>query len=230
MKFFLTFLFTAIYTFGIAQNEFLKCKLFFENGNKVEGYARLPTNISMDDKIKYKKNARDKDIVKIDGERLKEIIYFNRKNKPMFFVNTKFYRSTINSRSKVETKLFRKYWMIRDLTNDKLFAYVLAEAFRITKDGGLSIYSMSQLGLGDYSVIYLIKKPEEEYPSMINFRANGYVSKGDKFFRRMAKAYFKNDKPIYKRIQKGEFSRDNFDELISAYCNCDYKDTFYIHY
>ena len=215
---------------GSAQNKFYKCKLFFNNGNKVEGFAKLPINISMDDKIKYKKNLSDDKVIKLDGDRLEEIIYFTNDGKAMFFKNTKFYKSRLNSKSKVETKLFRKYWMVRSLTNDKLVVYTLSEGYKINKDGSFSSYSINRLGLGDYAIVYLVKRPEEEYPSMLSFKANGYVSNGDKFFKRTAMAYFKNDKPFYKRIKKGEYGLDTFDKLIRDYCDCNYQSNFNIHY
>ena len=230
MKIFIFSFLISIGLNGFAQNKFHKCKLFFNNGNQVEGFAKFPTNISMDDKIKYKKTLRTDDVTKIDGSRLKEIIYTTKEGRTYFFLNTKFYKSRLDDKSNVKTKLYRPYWMVHSYMHDKLSVFILSEGYKINKGGGLTSYSINQLGLGDYALIYLVKKPKEEYPSMLSFRANGYVNNGNKFFKRVAMAYFKEDKSILKRIRKNEFGLETYDALIRAYCNCDYKDKFYIHY
>jgi hypothetical protein len=86
------------------------------------------------------------------------------------------------------------------------------------------------MALGDYQVVILVKKPDEDYPTMISFHTTGYVKNGDKFFKRIALAYFKDHKKILKRIKKNEFGLETYDALIRAYCQCNYEDPYYIRY
>lgn len=230
MRFFILLLFVSLSVNGYSKDSFIKCKLFFTNSNVVEGYATLPTNISMDNKIKYKKTKRSDNVIKLENEKLEEIIYYLRDDRPIFFLNSKFYRSTLNDKSKVETKLFRNYWILRSYASEKILMYSLTQDYKINKDGGVTPYSNHSVGLGNYSTIILAQKHDENYPSMISFHTSDYVNGGDKFFKRIALAYFEDNKKLVKRIKKNEFGLETYDELIRAYCQCNYRDNFYIHY
>jgi hypothetical protein len=213
-----------------AKKEFYKCKLIFTNSNIVEGFATMPTNKSMDNKIRYKKNKTDDDVIKLDGERLNSIIFFLNENKQAVLINTKFYKTLLTDKSEVESKLFRNYWMAKIMTSEKLFVYWLSEDYKLNKDGNLSCVSGSNMALGDYETVVLVKRPDEQYPTMISFHSTGYVTNGDKFFKRIALAYFKDNKKLLKKIKKNEFGLENYDALVRDYCDCNYQDSFYIHY
>jgi hypothetical protein len=230
MRFVVLLLFISFSIKGYSKDSFIKCKLFFTNSNVVEGFATLPTNISMDNKIKYKKTKKSDNVIKLENEKLEEIIYYIKNDRPVFFLNSRFYKSTLNDKSKIEKKLFRNYWMVRSLISEKLIMYTLSQDYKVNKEGGLTSYSSNSVGFGSYSTIILAQKPKEKYPTMISFHSLGFVNNGDKFFKRIALAYFKDNKKLIKRIKNNEFSLETYDELIRAYCNCNYKDNFYIHY
>lgn len=213
-----------------AKNHFYKCKLFFTNSNIVEGFASMPTNKSLDNKIRYKKNKSEDDVIKLDGERIKRIIYYLNDDKQAVLINSKFYKTLLTDKSDIDTKLFRSYWMARVMTSEKLNVYWLSEDYKINKDGYLSCVSESNMALGDYQTVILVKRPNENYPTMISFHSSGYVTNGDIFFKRIALAYFKDNKKLLKKIKKNEYGLETYDALIRDYCNCNYKDSFFIHY
>ncbi len=230
MKIYYILLFQLISLSLIAKNDFYKCRIFFATTNIVEGYATLPTNKSVENKIRYKKNYDKKDVTKINADKIERIIYYFDHKTPTIFYNTRFNKTMLDDKAQVQTKVFRPYWILQAYTSERLFVYYLSEDYRMNKQRRLVCYSDSNKVLGDYETIILVKKPQEELPTMFSFHSTGYVTNGDKFFKRIALAYFKKNKKILERIKNNEFSLENYDALIRAYCDCDFKDSFYIRY
>ncbi len=229
MKHYLFLMIFSISASISAKENFLKCKIFFANTNVVEGFATLPTNKSMENKIRYKAKLKSSNVVKIDGSKLDRIIYYI-DDSPRVFYNTKFYKTMLDDKNKIRKKIFRPYWVLSAFMDDDLFVYWLSEDYRVSNKGKLVCYSDSNMALGDYETVILVKRPDEDIPTMFSFHSTGYITNGDKFFKRIAQAYFEKDKKILRRIKKNEFSLERYDELIRAYCKCNYQDPFYIRY
>jgi hypothetical protein len=192
--FILLALFSSLTCYG---QKLYKGNLLLENGSKVEGMIKIPTEY--DKKVTIKKEGESKK-EKIASDQIKKItLDFN--GEQIYFV-----------RESVENTFGKKvgpFWY-----------QMLIEGYASLYVGGGHVYSNHKTGANVSDVSYYAKRPNEEIMSVIGVYFKGAFTVGkNTSFRISAAKYFEDSPEILAKINNKEYGLDDVAKLIEDYNN-----------
>ena len=212
-------LFALLLVFYISHaqgSDYFKAKIVLTNGQRIEGFAQLPSNKFFDNSIRFKRE-KDGSSRKIKDKEIDKALYVTESGNE-YLLERRNIRNILRSFGKVrENTTKKKFWILLSSHHSQINYYYYAMSYIINKNEVMIAKTVDRSGTWA-DVILLLKRPGETAPTMITSISYGAKIIGkEKKFRKYASIYFSEHPDLVKRIQDKEFEHDKMEALIEAY-------------
>lgn len=179
------------------------------NGNSKKGYAKLPD--ASKKKVKFKNDLKG-DVLEINSD---DILYLKLKaanGKTYVLERNNLRMIGAKKDGGVREKVFKKKaWTLMDDYNSIMNFYIIGQKFKIKKDGSFIASGTAPKGMP--SISYGFRRPNESNITIISDNVNGAQG----YFRKIAAAYFKDNKALVERIMNKEFKKHQVYSIYQEY-------------
>ncbi|MFD2551351.1 hypothetical protein ACFSQP_05925 [Bizionia sediminis] len=192
-------------------SQYYPAKILMTTGDIKEGFAKLPSNKMLDNKIEFK-TTKNGTRIDLDEDGIYQILYTADTGTQFLFERSQAVHLFKSFGKEVEVEKANKHWMLLIHQNPALNEYSLAQRYKIDKKGRM----VSIVGNGSFwtTIYFLFRKPDAE---------NAYIVSGKGFTHgqvRKAMAIFFKDTPAFvARIEKKEFKNWDVHKVADAYYN-----------
>lgn len=179
------------------------------NGNIKEGFAKLPSNKLLDNKIEFKTSQKGK-VEKINEDDISKILITSKKGDEFLFENHTVVHLYRFLGKEVKQKKNKKHWVLLYHMNSKINCYSLAQRYKIDKKGIMRSITGAQ-SIWEF-VYFLLKRPEEDKAYIVS--GIGFTNAQQ---RKAMEIYFKDIPEFVERIKNKEFKKSNVSDVADEY-------------
>lgn len=201
----ISFLFSSFFM----QSQYYSAKLLMVDGDIKEGFAKLPSNKMLDNKVEFKTTEKGT-LIDLDEDSIYQILYTADTGTQFLFERAQAVHLYKSFGKEIETEKSNKHWMLLIHKNPALREFSLAQRYKIDKKGRM----VSIVGNGSFwtTIYFLFRKPEEEKAFIVSGKGftHGQVRKAMAIF-------FKDTPDFVARIENKEFKNWDVHKVADAY-------------